>query len=49
MYFQGISLGLMEEQLNGSHRAIFDGLASEEECKKLAGLGMVRQSIWANA
>ncbi|XP_028399716.1 prolyl 3-hydroxylase 2-like [Dendronephthya gigantea] len=37
---KGISLTMMEQQLNGSYRAVFDGLASDEECKKLANLGM---------
>jgi hypothetical protein len=40
---------MMEEQLNGTYRAVFDGLASDEECKKLANLGLVRNMFdWSN-
>jgi hypothetical protein len=35
---------MMEQQLNGSYRAVFDGVASADECKKLADLGLVRSA-----
>ena len=48
-HVQDISLTMMEEQLNGTYRAVFDGLASDEECKKLANLGLVRNMFdWSN-
>ena len=32
---------MMEDQLNGTYRAVFDDVASADECKKLANLGLV--------
>ncbi len=34
---------MMEEQLNGTYRAVFDNVATADECKALANLGLVRK------
>lgn len=38
--FEGASLVMMEQQLNGSYRVVIDGIATEEQCKKLMNLGL---------